>query len=348
LDSRLESLSLTAAGAPATGLRAAVVAMLRFGAGLAVAKAVPAVAQSPGRPPRVSYFNPASPEVPGHAAFRKAMADLGYVEGRTILYEDRFGEGRIERLPLLAAELAALNVDVIVAVSTAAIEAARAATSSIPIVMAFASDDPVASGLVTSLARPGGNVTGLTLLSGQLTVKRLELLRDVVPRLSRVAMLVNPDAAVSTRSEMMHLETAAKRSNVRLQITRARRPEELTEAFAAMRSERAQGLIVSANTQFFLYRKRIIELASESRLPAAYNFKENAEDGGLLAYGPSLDELARRAASFVGRILKGARPSTLPIEQPATFDLVVNLKTARSLGITIPQAVLGRATHVIE
>jgi putative ABC transport system substrate-binding protein len=270
----------------------------------------------------------------------------GYVEGQNILIEGRYYGDRTERLPALAAELVRLNVDVIVAGAPPAPEAAQRATSTIPIVMASHAD-PVGSGLVVSLARPGRNVTGLSALSPELVGKRLQLLKEAVPRISRVAVLSNPTIP-SHALELREAEVAARSLKVQLQVLQARAPSDFASAFSAMTKDRAGGLIALGGSMFFAHRTRIVELAAQSRLPAMYGVKEYAEAGGLMTYGVNLRESFRRAATYVDRILKGAKPGDLPIEQPTKFEFVVNLKTATALGLTIPPSLLLRADQVIE
>jgi ABC-type uncharacterized transport system substrate-binding protein len=279
-------------------------------------------------------------------AFFQGLRELGYVEGRNILIEGRFYGDQTERLPALAAELVRLNVDVIVTQSPPAPEATQRATSTIPIVFAV-HQDPVGSGLVASLARPGRNVTGLSTLAPELVGKRLQLLKEAVPGISRVAVLSNP-AIPSQALELREAEIAARSLKVQLQVLQARAPSDFASASSAMTKDRAGGLIALGGALFFAHRTRIVELAAQSRLPAIYNSKEFAEAGGLMAYGPNLRENFRRAATYVDKILKGAKPGDLPVEQPTKFEFIVNLKTAKALGLTIPPSLLLRADRVIE
>jgi putative ABC transport system substrate-binding protein len=277
--------------------------------------------------------------------FFEGLRQLGYVEGRNIVIEGRYSEGRSERLPTLAAELVRLKVDVIVAAGyTAAM--AKGATSTIPIVMTN-HGDPVASRLVASLARPGGNVTGLSLMNPELIGKQLQLLKEAMPQLSRVAVLSNPAHPDHPRS-LRQAEVAARALKVRLQILKARAPTEFTGAFSAATKESAGALLVLADPMFFGERTRIIELVERSRLPLMGAQPEYAEAGGLLAYGIDQRDNFRRAATYVDKILKGAKPGDLPVEQPTKFELIVNQKTAKTLGVRIPPAVLARADRVIE
>ncbi len=279
-------------------------------------------------------------------AFRARLAELGHVEGRSIAIESRWAGGRYERLPELAAELVRLKVEVIVTAAVPAIRAAREATSTIPIVMA-AVVDPVATGLVASLARPGGNVTGLSVMSPELVGKQLEMLKEVAPGVSRVAVLWNPTNG-GNPPQLRAGEQAARALGIRLQPVEARGPADIDPAFDAMARGRAGGLIVLVDVLFRNQRIRITELAAARRLPAVYGLTEEAEAGGLMAYAPSFVDQYRRAAVYVDKILKGAKPGDLPIEQPTKFELVINLKAARALGLTVPPALLGRADEVIQ
>jgi putative ABC transport system substrate-binding protein len=280
------------------------------------------------------------------AAFRQGLHELGYVEGRNIQIESRWAEGNYDRLPGLAADLVRLKVDVIVTYGTPAAQAAKGATGTIPIVMA-AIIDPVASGLVTSLARPGGNITGQSMMSPDLAEKQLQILKELVPKTSRVAVLHNP-ANPGNAPQVRHAQDAARALGVRLQILGARGPSEIDSAFAAMTAEQAGAVIVLVDAILQSNRARIADLAARHRLPAVYGLHEYAEAGGLLAYGPNRLDMFRRAATYVDRILKGAKPGDLPVEQPSTFTLVINLKTAKALGLTIPPSLLLRADQVIE
>ncbi len=280
-------------------------------------------------------------------AFRQGLRDLGYVEGRNIHIEYRFAEGRFDRFPQLAAELVRVKVDVIFAPGTAGAQAAMKSTATIPIVIATAGN-PAGDRLIGSFARPGGNVTGLTMLAGpELGGKYLELLKEAAPRVSRVAVLWNPLTAPHT-ALLKEAGTAARALGLDLQPVSARQPDEIEGAFAAMSGARADGLVVLPDAIFLNLRARIAGLASKSRLPAMYGFREEAEAGGLMSYGASLPELIRRAAGYVDRILKGAKPADLPVERPTRFELVINLKTAKALGLTIPQSLLLRADEVIQ
>jgi putative ABC transport system substrate-binding protein len=279
--------------------------------------------------------------------FRRGLRDLGYVEGRTISIEHRFGEGRLDRFPDLAADLARLKVDVILAPGTAAAQAARKATTTIPIVIVTAGN-PIGDGLIETFARPGGNVTGLTMSVDQkLGGKLLELLKEAVPMVSRVAVLGNPLTAPHA-AMMKETESAARALRVALQPVSARRPDDLDGAFAVMSRARADGLIVFSDPIFVPARARIVDLARKGRLPAIYADAYHTDAGGLMSYGPNVPDLFRRAASYVDRILKGAKPADLPVELPSKLELVVNLKTAKALGLTIPPSLLLRADQVLE
>jgi len=295
-----------------------------------------------GTPPTA----PPTAESPLWEEFFQGLRDLGYVEGQNILIEGRWYGEQTERLPELAAELVRLKVDVIVAGAVPAPEAAQRATSTIPIVIAY-HPDPVGSGLVVSLARPGRNVTGLPLRSPDLVGKQLQLLKEAVPGVSRVAVLWNPGAAAGALV-LREADAAARSMKVQLQVQEARAPSDFAGAFSAMRRARAGGLIAFGGSLFFTERTRIVTLAAQSRLPAIHIAREYAEAGGLMTYGPSFRESLRRAATYVDRILKGAKPADLPVEQPTTFALVINLKTAKALGLTIPPSLLGRADEVIH
>jgi putative ABC transport system substrate-binding protein len=275
------------------------------------------------------------------------LRELGYVVGENLIIEGRFYGDRVEQLPALAADLVRLRVDVIVAGATPAPETAKRATSTIPIVMA-SHPDPVGSGLVASLARPGGNVTGLSTLTSELQGKRLQLLREIIPRLSRVAVLSNPTVP-NQKADLRELEASARSLHMQLQVIEARASSDLDDAFSAATRERAGALIVlSGSLIFFAERARLAELAAKSRLPTVYGWREAATVGGLMTYGHNVSHTFRRAALFVDKILKGANPADLPVEQPTKFELVINLKTAKALGLTIPPSLLLRADHVIE
>ena len=308
-------------------------------------------AQPTAKVARVGYlanFPPtAAPHL--HKAFLQGLRDLGYVEGRNLVIEYRFAEGRIERFPALAAELVALKVDVLIAPPTPAAIAAKQATSTVPIVFIGASD-PVTSGLITSLARPGGNVTGLSSASLTLVGKCVELLKLAVPSVTRAAALWQPGAAGerTDREMLREAEVAARALGMRLQFVEAREPADIAKAFANIAMASAGALTVLGSVMFFNERRRLVDLAATNRLPAVYTMTEFVEAGGLMAYGQNQADLNRRAATYVDKILKGAKPADLPVEQPTKFEMVVNLKTAKALGITIPQSLLLRADEVIN
>jgi putative tryptophan/tyrosine transport system substrate-binding protein len=279
-------------------------------------------------------------------AFRQGLRELGYVEGRNMRIEYRSADGRSERFPDLAAELVRLKVDVILTRGTPAVMAAKNATGTIPVVMA-ASGDPVLSGIVSSLARPGGNVTGLSAVVVEVSGKRLELIREVAPGVSRVAALFNmsnPNDALQWKE----IETAAPSLRVQLQLLDVRKPSDFAGAFDAAVKGRAGALVVGLDALTWANHRPIVDLAAKHRLPAIYGGREFVNAGGLIAYGVSYPHLYHRAANFVDKILKGAKPADLPVEQPSKFELVINLKTAKALGLTIPQSLLQRADEVIH
>ena len=282
-------------------------------------------------------------------AFLQGLRDLGYVEGRNVVIEDRDAKGKLERFPALAAELVALKVDVIVAGSTPHALAAKQATRTLPIVFA-AADDAVGSGLVTSLARPGGNVTGLSILAPELVGKRLELLKQAVPGVTQVAVLWQPGGLGerTEKDQLKEADVAARALGVRLQFVEARGPADIDRAFSDMTRARAGALTVLTGAMFFGERRRLVDLAAKNRLPAVYPWRDGVDAGGLMSYGPNIADLYRRAATYVDKILKGAKPGDLPVEQPTKFELVINLKTAKALGLTIPPSLLGRADEVIQ
>jgi putative ABC transport system substrate-binding protein len=319
-------------------------------AGGLLAAPLAAGAQQAAKVYRIGLLGGSPPNSPGGRRawerFFQGMRELGYVEGQNILVEGRFYGDHTERLPALAAELVQLKVDVIVAGAPPAPEAAQRATTTIPIVMATHTD-PVGSGLVASLAKPGKNVTGLSTLGPELVGKRLQLLKEAVPGISRVAVLSNP-TDTSQALLLREAQVAARSLKVQLQVLEARAPSDFAGAFSAMTKERAGGVIIFTSSMFYNERTRIAELATRSRLPAIYSVKDFAEAGGLMAYGVNLGESFRRAAVYVDKILKGAKPADLPVEQPTKFDFFINLKTAKALGLTIPPSLLGRADEVIQ
>jgi putative ABC transport system substrate-binding protein len=279
-------------------------------------------------------------------AFVQGLRELGYVEGQNLTIEERSSEGGYERLPALASELVRLKVEVIVVPAGQNARAAQQATRTIPIVAASLGD-PVGSGLATSLARPGGNLTGLSFAGPELAGKQIELLKETLPRLSRVTVLTNPSNKV--HSAWVKEARAATRSlRLRLEPLEARRAEEFDAAFATLVSQHAGALLVLPDGMFLLHRARIAALAAKRRVPAMYGLREHVDAGGLVFYGASLRDSFRRAAIYVDKIVKGAHPGDLPIEQPTRFELVVNLKTAKALGLTVPPSLLARADEVIE
>jgi len=323
-------------------------AFIRTLAGGLLAASLAAEAQAPAKVPRIGFLSARPPTDNPYfiESFWQGLRELGYVEGQNIAIEYRFAEGRPERLPALAAELVRLKVDVIVTGGPPAPEAAKQATGTIPVVFAVAAD-PVAVGLVASLARPGGNITGLASISGEVVGKQLELLKEVAPKISRVAVLQN-SSNQAHRHTLRQAEGAARALGVQLHIVEARTPPEIDAAFAAMRSQRVGGVLVLRDPLFLTQRTQIAALAAKNRLPVVYGFREEAEAGGLMAYGASVPLMYRRAAIYVDKILKGAKPGDLPVEQPTKFDLIINLKTAKALGLTIPQSLLARADEVIQ
>jgi putative ABC transport system substrate-binding protein len=308
----------------------------------------PAEAQQPGNVYRIGVLEQGGSPGPNpiYEAFRHQLRELGYIEGQNLVLENRFAEGRAERLPDFAAELVRLKVDVIVAGGTLGPLAAKHATGTIPIVLA-AAGDPVGTGLVASLAKPGGNVTGLSNHSADLTGKRLQHTKEVVPGLSRIAVLWN---AANPIAELVFKETeiAARTLGVQVQSVEVRRSEDFDSALPATVSGGAGALFVIDDPLVFRNRMRIADFAARNRLPATAFYKQFAEAGGLMTFGASLADLYRRAAIFVDKILKGAKPADLPVEQPTTYELVINLKTAKTLGLTIPPSLLQRADQVIE
>ena len=314
---------------------------------LALLVAPLAAAAQPARPAyRIAYLETGEIRPRPWEAFKQRLRELGYVEGRTVTFEIRSANGRTDRLAPLAAELARLKVDVIVTAGTAAARAAKDATATIPIVMATGGD-PVGLGLVATLGRPGGNVTGLTTLSRELSAKRLEILREALPHTSRIGLLWHrtSDIDALTRRET---EEAARAAKVSLTIQGVDGPADFDRAFGAIVADGAGGLLVASSAVFYGYRRRLAELGLKHRMATVFVFREYVEAGGLMAYGPSYVELFQRAAGYVDRILKGARPADLPVEQPTTFELAVNLKTAKALGLTLPPSVLARAAEIIE
>jgi len=320
-----------------------------FAGGLLVSP-LAAEAQQAGRIPRVGVLATRTAGDARLEGLLQGLRELGYVEGRNLLVEYRDAEGKTERFPALAAELVSLKCDVIVTTGgTLAAQAAKQATTTLPIVFASVGD-AVAEGLVTSLARPGGNVTGLTVAATELVSKSLEVIKQAVPGVKRVAILFKPDAMPDSakKERLKAADVAARALGLRLQIVEARGAEDFDRAFSDMTRARADALAVPATQVFNLERRRLVNLAAKNRLPAVYPNRDFVDAGGLMSYGPNLADMARRAASYVDKILKGAKPADLPVEQPTRFELVINLKTAKALGLTIPPSVLGRADEVIQ
>ncbi len=303
-------------------------------------------AQPAARTYRVGYLETGDVRPRPWQAFRERLRELGFVEGRNVAFETRSADGRIDQLPGLAAELVRLKVDVIVTAGSPATHAAKGATSSIPVVMATGGD-PVALGLVRSLARPGGNVTGLTTLSRELSGKRVEMLREVLPRASRMGLLWHRSSEIDalTRRET---EAAAHALGIPLTAVGVDGPDEFAPAFSALVADRAGAVLVATSPMFFGHRRQLADLALKHRMPSIFAFREYAEAGALMAYGPSYSELFQRAAGYVDRILRGARPADLPVEQPTKFELTINVRTAKALGLTIPSPVLARADELIQ
>ena len=328
-------------------LRSAVIVSVALS--MLAAAPAPSVSQQPQKVFRVGNLagGGRTPDGAPPAPFREALRALGYVEGRNIVYEARFAEGRTERLAGLAAELVQLKVDLIVTQSGPAAVAAKQATSTIPIVMALSAGDAVAIGLIASLARPGGNVTGMTDESIQLSAKRMEILKEAVPKASMIAILWNAnDQGMTLRYR--EIEKAARILNVEVHALSVREPEDFAVAFSAMTRRRPDAMFLVADPLTLLNRKRVIEFAATHRIPAMYEFGFIVRDGGLMSYGPSAEDEFRQAALYVDRILKGAKPADLPAMQPTRYYLTVNAKTAATLGLTIPPSVLLRVDDVVQ
>jgi putative ABC transport system substrate-binding protein len=307
-------------------------------------------AQEPAKIPRIGFLTPVVPQNDSWERledFRQGLRELGYVEGKNIRLEVRWGEGKLDRLPGLAAELVRLEVDVILAATSPSVLAAKQATQTIPIVMPVSSD-PVGDGLVASFARPGGNITGLSMMAPELGAKRLQMLRELLPKLSHpIAVLWNP-AYTGMAARFRETQREAPTLGMDVQSLEVRDSRELETAFDTINREHADALILLADPLTVSQRLRIVEFAAEARLPAIYETSAFTDVGGLMSYGPNIPELYRHAATYVDKILKGAKPSDLPIEQPTKFELVANLKTAKALGITIPPSILLQADKVIE
>ena len=310
-----------------------------------LAIAVKAEAQQVGKIPRIGILFVGSRNQPHLDEFKQGLRDRGYTEGKNILLEYRYAQGEEGRLPKLAAELVQLKVDVIVVTADVSAQAAHEVTKTTPIVMT--TGDPVSWGLAKSLARPGGNVTGLTVLLADLSGKRLEILKETLPKMTRVAALWSPREKVAT-DVFKETNAAAQGFSLQLQSYEVETMPDIEKAFAEMTKVRSNALVVLLSPLMTLNSKRIVELALKQQLPGIYPTRQFAEEGGLMAYGPLIGDLYRRAATYVDKILKGAKPTELPVEQPTKFELVINLKTAKQFGLTIPQSVLFRADKVIK
>jgi ABC-type uncharacterized transport system substrate-binding protein len=302
-----------------------------------------AEAQQPKKVPRIGFLS-AAPSI--DSAFLEGLRDLGYVDGKNIVVELRSAQGKLDRLPELAAELVSLKMDIIVTQGTPAAQAVTKLTSTIPIVMAT-SGDPVGAGLVTSLARPGGNVTGLSLLNDAVVPKQLELLKEAVPTISSLAWMASP-AILPEMMRFKELQTVGPSLGVMVQLVEIRGPESFENAFAAAVRDRVHAAMIPPNSSYIPYRQQIVSLAAKHRLPVAYGFRDFPEAGGFMSYGVNVADLFRRAATYVDKILKGTKPADLPVEQPMKFELVINLKAANQIGLTIPPNVLARADKVIR
>jgi putative tryptophan/tyrosine transport system substrate-binding protein len=316
--------------------------------GAAAALPLAAPAQQAGKVYRMGFLGNSTAALEANLVepLREALRDLGYVEGQNILIEYRWAEGKYERFPALTAELIALKVDVIVTAGTPASLAVKKAATSIPLVM-VAVGDPVATGLVASIGRPGGNITGLTSISSEIEGKRLELLREVVPTLSHIAVLWNAASPIQVIEER-ETRTAAQVLGMKMLSLGVRTREEIEDALTTIVRERPGALLVLADRLFLHHRTRIMDFAAQHRLPGVHAYRELVEVGGLMSYGPSYADMHRRAATYVDKILKGAKPADLPVQAPTKFELVINLKTAKALGLEIPPTLIARADEVIE
>jgi putative ABC transport system substrate-binding protein len=304
-------------------------------------------AQQTRKVPRIGLLNPGPSESPTVHGFYQGMRELGYLEGQNMIMERRYGDWNSDRFPVLASELVRLKVDVIVVMSTSPARAVKQATTTIPIV-AVSMADPVGDELVASLARPGGNITGTTFLGPELIAKRLGLLQEAIPGLLRVTALWHPEAYGSRTMQGILKETEVAATGVQLQLVPVHGPDDFENAFSAMTRAHTDALIVLPSPMLFTEHRRIVDLAAGNRLPANYNAREFVDAGGLMSYGANQRDLGRRSATYVDKILKGAKPADLPVEQPTKFELLVNLKTARELGLTIPREFLLLADEVIE
>jgi putative ABC transport system substrate-binding protein len=322
--------------------------LVALGAG-ALAAPFASFGQQQGKVWRVGFLAPRRPDSPAtdvYAGFQRGMRELGYIEGKNLVIEWRYADGALDRLPKLAAELVQLKVDVIVTSGTPAAIAVQKATAAIPVIMGMA-PDPVGDGLVKSLARPGGNITGLSTVTADASPKRLELLLDMVPRLSRVAVMMNPGNSTHRRI-LQSIQAAAQKAGVKVLPVEVRTAQEIDSAFSVMAREKVGAVILTTGGLLNQLEVRVAELMAKSRLPSIADRSEYAEAGGLMGYGDNRSETFRRAATYVDKILKGAKPSDLPVEQPTKFELFINGKTAKALGIKIPNSILVQATKVIE
>ena len=312
------------------------------------AAAWPVTARAQSKIPRIGFLGNSTAALEANLldAFREGLRELGYEEGRNIIIEYRWADGKYDHFPVLVAELIAAKVDAIVTAGTPAALAVKNATTTVPLVM-VAVGDPIGTGLVPSLARPGGNLTGLSSIAPDLEGKRLQLLREVTPALSYVAMFINSLNPFHV-SSMKQAHEAAQAMGIKLQLHDIRKSEDLDEAFAAIRKERPDALLILADRVFLHNRERIVDFANEQRLPNVNAYKELVEVGGLMSYGPSYEDMHKRAAIYVDKILKGAKPADLPIEQPSKFTFIVNIKAAKTLGVTVPSQLLGLADQLIE
>ena len=324
-------------------IRHALAAALALGL---LAAPLAADAQPPRKHFRIGFLEPGAVRPLPWQAFRERLRELGYVEGQTVAFEVRWADGHLDRLHQLAAELVRLKVDVVVTAGSPAARAAKNATTSIPIVMATGGD-PVGLGLVATLARPGGNVTGLTTLSRELSGKRLEMIKEALPRVARMGLLWHRTSDIDALTKR-ETEEAAQTLGMPLKAHGVDGPADFERALSAIVADRAGAVLVATSPMFFGHRRQLAELALKHRLPTIFAFREYADAGGLMAYGPSYTELYQRAAGYVDRVLKGARPADLPVEQPTKFELTINLKTLKALGLTIPPAVLARADEIIR
>jgi len=328
-------------GVQMTDRRGALVAMLALALAL-LASALVAEAQEERKVPRIGLIRPGSPPDPYVAAFLRGLRDLGYVDGQTIAIEYRWGRGKTERFPEFTEELVRLKVDVIVTSASVGGRAAKRITSTIPVVIPAMVPDE----LVAGLARPGGNITGLSIVGPELAGKRLQLLKETLPKVSHVAVLHDPRTI--SRAQLQATESAGRALGLRLLILEVGRLEDLATAFAAAKTARAGALILLESNFFFANRIRIVQAVAKTRLPAMYENRQFVDAGGLISYGPNFPDLFRRAATYVDKILKGAKPADLPVEQPMTFEFAINLRTAKNLGLTIPPSVVVRANEVIQ